>query len=376
MMDDAGRTTARLLVIDDDTAFRSVLVDILEAEGYQVDSAGGGAQGVALAQQAPPDLILCDIMMSGLDGYGVLNALRQDPLSAVIPVIFLTGVAGTAAVRRGMDLGADDYLVKPVSRDEVVQAVEARLARHAALRREVQRRVDGLRIQLAQSLPHEFLTPLTAVMALSSLLMEEDVVVELEAVREVARGILLSGQRLQEIIAKFLFYAELADEQRRPAQGARDEDMKARHAGRLIEEVARAKAARMGRGGDLEVHVEDASLPILRDHLRPIVEELVENGLRFSPPGSPVRVTCTRDGDGALLSVSDVGRGMTAEQVAGLRHYGPSVRRHAEQPGFGLGLAIVHRLADINGGRVGVDTAPGRGTSVRVWLPWVMADEV
>ncbi|HWX23423.1 MAG TPA: response regulator, partial [Vicinamibacteria bacterium] len=184
-------------------------METLESDGHQVDEAADGAKGLALAQESRHDLVLCDIVMKGLDGYGVLAGLRHDPGTALIPVIFLTGVGGEDALRKGMNLGADDYLLKPVTKERLIQAVRARLSRSASVRQEAERRLEELRTELVGSLlPHELLTPLTVVIGLSSLLMEEGAV-EAGDVREVARGIFRSGQRLEEMIAKLLLYAEL-----------------------------------------------------------------------------------------------------------------------------------------------------------------------
>jgi DNA-binding response OmpR family regulator len=114
---------SRVLIIDDSEDMRSVLAEILSAEGYEASAVADGATGLAEAATVRPDLILCDIMMPGLSGYDVLRALRREPQTAVIPVIFLTGVGGSEAQRAGMNLGADDYLVKPVSRDVLLETV-------------------------------------------------------------------------------------------------------------------------------------------------------------------------------------------------------------------------------------------------------------
>jgi DNA-binding response OmpR family regulator len=183
---------ARVLVIDDDNQIRALTVEMLEAEGYRVDSAADGTAGLSIAYRESPDLILCDVQMGGVDGYEVLAALRRDPRTAIIPVIFFTGVGGDTAVRHDMNLGADDYLVKPISTELLVRAVRARLNRSALVRREAARRLEELRTDLARSLlPHELLTPLTAVMALSSLLTEEGAI-ETAEVKEVARGFSLA----------------------------------------------------------------------------------------------------------------------------------------------------------------------------------------
>jgi DNA-binding NarL/FixJ family response regulator len=119
----------KILVIEDHGPMRENLTLMLELEGFGVLSAGDGQGGLALAQSEAPDLVLCDVMMPGLDGYGVLRALRAEPKTAGIPLIFLTAKGERPDQRTGMELGADDYLVKPVVRQEVLAAISARLQR-------------------------------------------------------------------------------------------------------------------------------------------------------------------------------------------------------------------------------------------------------
>jgi DNA-binding NarL/FixJ family response regulator len=119
----------KILVIEDEPEMRRNLVTILRLEGYQPLSAEHGRAGVELARTQSPDLILCDVMMPHLDGYGTLQALRADPQTALIPFIFLTAKGEKEDLRSGMNLGADDYLTKPVAKAELLRAVEARLRR-------------------------------------------------------------------------------------------------------------------------------------------------------------------------------------------------------------------------------------------------------
>jgi DNA-binding NarL/FixJ family response regulator len=119
----------RILVIEDEEPMRRGLCTILRLEGYDVANADNGEDGLRLAQQQPPDLILCDVAMPRLDGHGVLTALRTDASTSGIPFLFLTAKGEHADIRAGMNLGADDYLTKPVSRDDLIRAVTARLQR-------------------------------------------------------------------------------------------------------------------------------------------------------------------------------------------------------------------------------------------------------
>ncbi|MEQ1747692.1 MAG: response regulator [Saprospiraceae bacterium] len=124
----------KILVIEDNSDVRENLVEILNLGGYEVTSAADGKVGVAKAQTESPDLILCDIMMPELDGYGVLHILSRQAKTADIPFVFLTAKAEKEDFRRGMTLGADDYVTKPFDNITLLQTIEARLAKSERLR--------------------------------------------------------------------------------------------------------------------------------------------------------------------------------------------------------------------------------------------------
>ena len=119
----------KILVIEDDPEMRRNLATVLRFENYQPITAETGRRGIELARSQNPDLILCDVMMPEMDGYGVLQALREDNRLALIPFIFLTAKGEKEDVRSGMNLGADDYLTKPVPKADLLNAIEARLLR-------------------------------------------------------------------------------------------------------------------------------------------------------------------------------------------------------------------------------------------------------
>ena len=125
----------KILVIEDEARTRSMFQECLETEGFQTLGAENGLIGVQQAQQYLPDLVICDIVMPQLDGYGVLTELRQFPATATIPFIFLTAKTAKSEHRQGMALGADDYLTKPSTVDELLEAVATRLKKQALLQR-------------------------------------------------------------------------------------------------------------------------------------------------------------------------------------------------------------------------------------------------
>ncbi len=128
----------KVLVIEDDMKVQDTLVDILELEGFKTVVAGDGLQGIMQAKAEKPDLIICDVMMPELDGYGVLEQLRQDQATATIPFIFLTAKADRPDVRQGMVSGADDYLTKPFTPAELRQAITTRLEKQAVVMHQYQ----------------------------------------------------------------------------------------------------------------------------------------------------------------------------------------------------------------------------------------------
>lgn len=117
----------KILIIEDNDNIRENVIEILELSGYEVFAAENGKKGVELALKIIPDIVLCDIMMPELDGYGVIHILHKNPETQAIPIIFLTAKAERTDIRKGMELGVDDYLTKPFDDLELLRAIEARL---------------------------------------------------------------------------------------------------------------------------------------------------------------------------------------------------------------------------------------------------------
>jgi CRP/FNR family transcriptional regulator, cyclic AMP receptor protein len=140
-----------LLLIEDNDGIRENTAEILELAGYSVATAENGKKGVEMALSKKPDLIICDVMMPVLDGYGVLHLINKNSQLAGIPFIFLTAKAERSDFRKGMEMGADDYITKPFDDIELLKAVESRLNKTALLKKEYQANAAGV-----QEMLHEF----------------------------------------------------------------------------------------------------------------------------------------------------------------------------------------------------------------------------
>jgi DNA-binding NtrC family response regulator len=146
----------KILVIEDDDNIRANVLDLLEAEGYQGVGARDGQAGVELAVQQQPEMIICDVAMPGIDGFEVLEILSMKASTATIPFVFLTARAERSNVRRGMALGADDYITKPFTRGELLEAIASRLKRRDQLESAAQ---EAARAHLAVASPSERTAP-------------------------------------------------------------------------------------------------------------------------------------------------------------------------------------------------------------------------
>lgn len=141
----------KIVLIEDNKAVRENIEEILELAGYQIHAAPNGKKGVELVQEVSPDLIICDIMMPELDGYGVLHMLSKNPNTSSIPFIFLTAKADRADMRKGMEMGADDFITKPFEDVELLNAIEARLKKNEILKTEFASGVEGVNDFLNQA---------------------------------------------------------------------------------------------------------------------------------------------------------------------------------------------------------------------------------
>ena len=358
----------KILVIDDDSAVQTLTTKALQSRGFKTMSAPDGETGIEMAKQHLPDLIICDIQMPKLDGYGTLAALRKDPLTAAIPFVFLTGLSDRTQIRQGMGLGADDYLTKPFSVQELVVAVNARLEKQEAVQRRSEKKLEDLRDNIGMALPHELLTPLNGILGFASLMSDENMTFEPHEIQDFGRNINISALRLHRLISNFIIYSEIEllsvdsrklDELRQQSTNVKE----------TVTQSAREKADDAGRAGDLVLETQEARISMLGTYFKKAVEELVENAFKFSEPGTPVRVSCAASGKNLGFSVIDRGRGMTARQIADVGAHMQFERRFYEQQGAGLGLIIAKRLAALHGGDLTIESNPGEQTTVQLLLP-------
>jgi len=359
----------KILVIDDEDWLREMVQLALQQRGFEIIEATNGADGIELARKELPDLILCDINMGKVDGYLTLSSLRNEAPTAAIPFILMTGLADNAGMRHGMELGADDYLPKPFTPDGLYAAVDARLKKAQTIHDEAERKLARLRDNISLMMPHEMRTPLNGIMSNAELLAHSAATLKPGDVAEIGQEIHKSSERLARLIENFLIYAQLELVAADPKNVNALRVGRTEHPKGLIKNRAAAQAAQASRLPDLSFELADLPLPVAEEYLSKITDELVQNAFKFSEADSPVRVTLNEAFNAVTLSVSDQGRGFTAEQITRIGAYMQFDRKLHEQQGLGLGLTIAKRLVELHGGKFSIVSDKESGTVISARFP-------
>lgn len=361
---------AKILVIEDEHSLRRDIIDMLSFEGHEVSGAENGVAGVQEALRLIPDLIICDIMMPELDGYGVLDALRGDEAAAAIPFIFLTARTDKSDLRSGMNRGADDYLTKPFAFKELLRSVNARLRRRRDIERTAERQLDALRDNIILALPHELRTPLTVILGFSDILNIDCETLPPTRIREISDHINTAAHRLYHMVENYLVYAQIELIVADAADLAALLDHRTPSPQTLLEGQAAQRAQFYAREADLKLDVQPAgAVQMLADYFQKAVSEVIDNAFKFSAPGAEVRVSAAARGKRYVIAVRDSGRGMTADEIGQVGAYMQFNRHFYEQQGSGLGLIIARRLAELHAGGLEISSARGAGTTVTLSLP-------
>ncbi len=365
------QSTKKILIIDDADFILESTSTLLKFEGYEVFTAGDGNSGLDLAFIHKPDLVLCDISMPGIDGYGVLEKIRNTPDTSTIPFIFLTAFTEKSNMRAGMERGADDFLIKPYSRDELIAAINAQWNKHKLIEKQVLKKVEQVGKNITYALPHEFRTVLNQVVGSAKFLQSNADDLKAVDAKEIAGDIISSSERLLKITENFLIYVQIEAIATNQEQRKRLRNFRTYEPGAVLTDIAENLAEKYRRKNDLIFgdNIENLTIETSSDNYHKLVTEIVDNALSFSVSGTPVKIRMWKANNFFYASIADYGRGMSQEQINQIGAYVQFERSIYEQQGVGLGLVIAKRLIELHDGNFGILSNEGRGTSVTFSLP-------
>lgn len=356
---------AKILLIEDEPWIRENVDTLLTLKGYHVVTAPTGREGLIQAMLNLPDLILCDIRMPEMDGYQVLEAIRNNRSLAAIPFIFLTAKTEETDVRKGMVLGADDYLTKPFTLESLLLAIESRLRREVSRQADIHGRLAELRSTLISVSNHEYNTPLSSIFGLTALLMDHYDEFNREDSIEMLSMIKASSLRLKRSLDNPKIWEELQQVPSMPTSFISG-------ISRIDNEIVNQSISRINDRQDQKVNcqfdLESAQISLSETHLGIILEELIDNACKFSDGSHPVQLSGHLGEITYQLKISNHGRLFKPEDIARIAPYKQFDRKIYEQQGLGLGLAIVQKLLSLTRGSMVIESQPTGETSILVIL--------
>ena len=366
-------SASRILVVDDDLTSRLLVTEILESDGNVVEAVASGEDAIAAAAAIPPDLVLLDVVMEGLDGFATLGRIHRMSVGAPIPVIMITGNDDTVAIDRAYEMGATDFMTKPINwtllRYRVQYILRAdRMARQLGFAREQAEHASRLKSEFLSRLSHEMRTPLNGISGTLSLLDELDLSSE---ARELTAIVAASASALQRTVENVLDFSLLDS-------GSMTVEESAFEPRKLVAElvanwqsVAQQKSLVLTSFVDPEVPddvIGDAA------RLSQVVGNLVDNAVKFTPAGS-VEIGLRRGGSAThatlCFEISDTGIGVPdADQRAIFQPFvqadGSATRQY---DGNGLGLTVALHVTQLLGGTLNLRSVVGRGSVFTCEVP-------
>ncbi|MBL7663221.1 response regulator [bacterium] len=346
----------KILVIDDNESVLIAVREFLQTHNYQVTTVSNPMKSIESLKFERPDLIICDIMMPGVDGRDLHAAIKQNPEWCTIPFVFLTALSSKPDIQKGKALGCDDYLTKPFELDEMLAVIKGKLTLAHARTNGSKVRLDSFRKQVLNSLSHEFKTPLVAVCTGSELLREKITDTQdqqnPENMQQLLDSIQHGAQRLQRLVSDFISLQQIES----GAAAVSFSKMRSRIAVEsLIEQAIEFTQPNMrtGRVVNFERGPKPHFIHVYSVQMIEALRQLLSNADKFSPLEHPIQIALARNGDKVKMSIHDHGPGMTKEELAYAQEMFTQIdREKREQQGAGLGLAIASYYVDLNQGSI------------------------
>jgi signal transduction histidine kinase len=359
----------RILCVEDDPEMRFIVRMALEGVGYEMEEAADGKQGLDRAMETAPDLILCDINMPGMNGFETLEELRKHKSTSYIPFIFMTGENPRIYLRKGMNLGANDFIMKPIDMEDLIKAVQIRLQEVNRNKEETQKAVADLSESITRALPHELRTPMTGILGLAELLKVQADEMTPSDVKDLAELLFTSAVRMNRTLEKFWIHTQCLLLPNDNAKLSASRQTGTKNVDLIIRRVAEELALSHKRSADLTLNLAPVSVAISERYFEQVVSQIIENAFKFSTDRTSVSISTAVKNTVGLILVEDHGRGMSEDQIQKIHAFMQFDRERHEQQGLGLGLMIAKRLLKIHDGKLEITSEIGQGTTLAITLP-------
>lgn len=372
-----------ILIIEDEAPIREEVRDWLQFEKFEVLDAENGRLGLQLALMHKPDLILCDIAMPEMDGYEILLEIRSNPTLGNLPFVFLTAAADRESMRKGMNLGADDYLTKPFTHVDLLNAVHTRLQKHATQTAQQQKKVEILNIALQEErkkqllksrliamFSHDCRNPLTLILLASDILSEGEDKLSADRKQRQHNRIRGSVHLLLQMLDDMLLVAEMESGY---LKFSPEPLLLAAFTKEIVEEFQMI---------DQNMHqftlhnLLQGNVEVDRKLFRQILANLLSNAIKYSQPNTEICINLYENEGSIFLEVRDHGMGIPEESLPLLFHPFHRAGNAKQIKGSGLGLHIVKECVNHHQGDIKVHSQLNQGTTFIVRLPLVRISSI
>ena len=366
-----NRSDYKILIVDDVTSNVLLLKILLTNEKFQICTASNGHQCVEVARSEHPDLILLDVMMPELNGFDTAVILKKDPLTADIPIIFLTALNSPSDLVHGFQVGAHDFLTKPFNKEELIMRVMHQISLVAAKRyiieqNEKLKRIISNRDKMYSVIAHDLRSPMASIRMVLNLCVN---VVTPDMVGEEIFGLLDKANRESEethdLLDNLLKWTKSQTGRLEVAyQNLELDDIVPGVVDifTMIAEMKKIKLQYIPSEEHLKVRADN-------DMMKTVVRNFISNAIKFTPEGKGIEVYYKKAGEFAKISVRDHGVGIAPERIDTLFHKGETTYGTGGEEGSGLGLQLCADFARKNGGDVMVESTLGEGSTFSFLVP-------
>jgi len=361
-----------ILIIDDEDQIREDLKLTLELNDYNVIDAENGKIGVELAKKHKPDMIISDIMMPELDGYGVLKEIQKIPQLATAPFLFLSAKGARDDFRFGMNIGADDYIAKPFDLDELLDAIKTRLYKSEKSAKSYNEKFDKIKSNIYKSIPHEIRTPLNGILNNSEWLYKNlDSTSSTTNVPDMLKNIFEDASRLNDLFEKYLFLNKIEIIENEPNEINKLRKHLTRVPSLVINDICLyTKHLNNYFKFSLSSSEEIDNINMNESHFTKLIQELVSNASKFSYKNTLININTFNSKEYYHVQITNFGRGMSEVEISNISSLTQFGRDEYEQKGTGIGLTIVKKIMNIYNGKLSIQSEKDEKTVVLISIPF------
>ncbi len=327
---------------------------------FNVFEASNGLEALEISNQIKPDLIISDILMPEMDGWEFIEKFKKNKSNKNIPVIFLSALSENMNLRRGMNLGADDYLVKPFSTKDLLQSINLRINRY-------KQQVNDLgKVQqnLSKYIPKVLTSPLLSIIGFTDLILGDFKNLSEDEIKNYLGKIKSSGLQLQNILKKYILFTESYVLSQNETALENIELIGVKDVKDFVEKIVKSNFKSSDRLKDISFNIENCNVAIDAKYFGLIIQELIENAIKFSKPNTPIFISGRIVDFNFLLTIKDYGCGISEDKIENILNYEGFKNENSGYQDVGLGLIIVSNILKIFRGKIHIESQKNEYTSI------------